>query len=154
MADNNWNKQTDALEALAQSFGTIQQQALRAVVGAIKPRVIEATPVQVSGEQGGDTLQPGQLKASVRGRVLKQTAENSAKAVVDWGKQSWIANIVDRGHRAPHARTLQRAGRTTTGKPTPAHPFVRAVQDGTAAAAQTAYEESMTEQMTKALQGN
>ena len=89
----------------------------------------------------------------MRGRVRKQTADAPASAIVDWAKLSYIAPIVNIGHKQPPTRALARANRPITGKPTPAHPFVRAVQNGTAAAAQTADEESMNEQITKALQG-
>ena len=155
MANNNWDEGLANMEALAARFKDIERTALRAVVDVIKPRLAGAAPIKVSAEQGGSSLPEGTLKASVRGRVHIATGDDDpSTAVVDFGKYSHVAGWVDVGHRPPHARALSRAGHTvSTTKNTPAHPFVRAVEDSSQAAAQQAYETAMTAEIKGVLNG-
>lgn len=153
MATNEWDQQVADLEALAAQFRNIERQALRAVANAIKPRLAEAAPVRVSPQQGGNSLPEGALNAAVRGTVNMGDGNKPPTASVDFGKLSYIAHMVDVGHRAPHARALTRAGHVITGKPTPAHPFVRSVQDSSQELAQTTFEEAMTAGIEAALEG-
>lgn len=147
----DWTQQVGDLQALASQFGAIQKKALRAVANAIKPRLAEAAPVRVSPQQGGNSLPEGALRDAVRGTVRMGDGSEPPSAIVDFGKLSYIAHIVDVGHRAPHARALSRAGYKPTGKPTPAHPFVRSVQDSSASLAQETFEAAMTAGITEAL---
>ena len=147
MADNDWSEGIANLESLAAQFAEIERKALRAVADVIRPRLAQAAPVRVNAKQGGNSLPEDALKAAVRGHIHKGTSvDDPTQVIVDFGKLSHI--------RAPHARALSRAGLKVTGKPTAAHPFVRSVQDSSAAAAQTAYEETMQMEIEKVLQGN
>lgn len=148
---NNWDAQVGNLQALASQFGTIERNALRAVANAIKPRLAEATPVRGIALGGYGPLPEGALKSAVQGHVNMGDGTTPPTASVDFGKLSYIAHMVDVGHRAPHARALSRAGHTPTGKPTPAHPFVRSVQDSSAALAQQTFEDAMTKGINEAL---
>lgn len=151
----DWEQNIANLESLASQFKDIERKALRKVASEIKPRLAQATPTgRVGPHQGGNSLPLGTLKGNVRGRVVSATADSPAAAIVDFGKYTWIANIVDRGHRAPHARALSRAGHKVSGKPTPAHPFVRAVQDSSQAQAQETYTAAMTAEINKVLTGS
>ena len=150
----NWNEQTGNLEALASQFGAIERKALRAVANVIKPRLAEAAPVRVSEEQSGTSLPQGALRDAVQGHVNMGDGTNPPTATIDFGKLSHIAHMVDAGHRAPHAKAFTRAGHAVTGRPTPAHPFVRSVQDSSAELAQQTFETAMTEGITAALEGN
>lgn len=155
MPSKNGDAVVANLEALAAQLKNIERKALRAAAAVVKERLIEATPVRVSEEQGGNALAPGALKAAVRMRVNvgDGTPENPSTTTVDFGKLSYVANFVDRGHRPPHARSLSRAGLTSSGKNTPAHPFVRAVEDSSAQTAQDAYTETLQAEIEKVLRG-
>lgn len=152
MADN-WDEQVQGLENLASQFGAIERKALRAVANAIKPILQAKTPVRGLAEGAMGPLPEGALRNAVRGHVDMGDGTKPPAAVVDFGPLSYVAHMVDVGHRAPHARTLARAGRSITGKPTPAHPFVRSVQDSSASLAQSTFEDAMTEGITNALEG-
>lgn len=150
---NQWDQQVADLEALASQFKNIERKALRAVANAIKPRLAEAAPVRVSPQQGGNSLPEGALKAAVRGTVNMGDGSKPPTAIVDFGNLSYIAHMVDVGHRAPHARALTRAGHAITGKPTPAHPFVRSVQDSSQQLAQETFQTAMQAGIEEALAG-
>lgn len=143
------------LQNLIDNWEQIERRALKAVTAVLVPRLREAAPARVSTRQGGNSLPNGALKTACRGVVhVGKSGDDPSTARADFGKYTWIAHIVDRGHDAPYERALKRANATSraiTHRPTPPHPFVRAVQDSTAAAAQTAFSEAMTKGMTEAL---
>lgn len=145
------------LRNLIDSFDEIQRTALNAVADVVKPRLATAAPERVSVKQGGNSLPPGALKAAVRSRVNvgKQGTAKSDQATVqiDFGKLTHIADFVDRGHKPPNSRLAGSLGREVASKPTPAHPFIRSVEDSSRETAQQAYRDAMTEGITKALEG-
>jgi HK97 gp10 family phage protein len=110
----------------------IERRALRAVGAVIKPALEAATPVR--GNVYGP-LPKGALKTSVRARTrLGKNGEPSVE-IVDFGNLSFIAHVVDVGHVNANAKK----GR----KHTPAHPFIRSVEDATHEAAADAYLETL-----------
>ncbi len=143
-----------ALQNLTDNWEAIERKALRAVTAVIVPRLKEAAPIRVSTQQGGNSLPNGAFRTKCRGKIhLGKGGDDPSTATADFGDITWIANIVDKGHRAPHSRLLIRKGKPITGKPTPAHPFVRSVQDSTASAAQQAYEDAINQGSKDALNG-
>jgi hypothetical protein len=89
-----------------------------------------ATPVRVPPVYGR-ALPEGALKGGVRKRVVLPKDGSAPEVDVDFGKLSYIAHAVDIGHVNANAQT----GRSHT----PAHPFIRAVEEATRAEAAEAY---------------
>lgn len=124
----------------------IQRKALRAAANVILPAMLAATPVRTDNVDGrGTSLPLGTLKKSVRARVSVPKNGNAAKAVVDFGKYSHVANFVDGGHINPTAKRGL--------KHTPGTGFVRKVQDVTRDRANAAYLLTLQTEIDKALKG-
>lgn len=152
MADD-WQAQIERMESMVDDFEAIQKRALMAAAEAVAPLLEAAAPERVDEAQGGKSMPQGALKASVRPFVRKNKDTGLLQACLDFGrKYSWVAYIVDRGHRAPYAKFKSKLGKAA-GRSTAAHPFIRAVKDSSFETAQAAYAESMAEQMTAALKG-
>ena len=152
MADD-WQAQIQAMENMVDEFDAMQKRALMAAAEAVVPALEAAAPERVDEHQGGKSMPQGALKANVRPFVRKSKETGLLQACLDFGrKYSWIAYIVDRGHRAPFAKFNSKFGKAV-GRSTPAKPFIRAVKDSSFEVAQAAYAESMAEQMTAALKG-
>jgi HK97 gp10 family phage protein len=109
----------------------LQRKALRAAGAIIATELQSVTPIR---EDGGKGLAPGALKAAVRQRVSVPTDGSAPSAKVDFGKLTHIARLVDSGHINANSKV-----RTHT----PAHPFVRAAEAASHAAAVEAYIETM-----------
>lgn len=155
MADNGtkgFDENIAKLERMADALPAIERNALQAAADAVAPRLIDATPVRVSEKQGGNSLADYELKAAVRPHVGFDRSRGKLQAIIDFGKLTWIAHIVDVGHNAPFSRLAKKLGRST-GRNTPAHPFVRATQDAQLATARKAYQAAMTEGINAALRG-
>lgn len=156
MADDGtdaWEHNEAGLQNLIDNYDTIQRNALQAAADAVAPRLIDAAPRRVDEKRGGNSLPEYALKGAVRARVALDKITGKLQAVIDFGKLTWLAHIVDIGHNPPHSVLAIKLGHEITGKPTPAHPFVRAVQDSQQKTAQAAYTAAMTEGMTRALKG-
>ena len=151
---DQWEANLAALENTINSIEKIQRKALKAAAEAVAPRLAEAAPLRVSAKQGGNSLPEGALKESVRPHVVRDKDTGQLQAVVDFGKNTWIAHIVDIGHNPPHSVIGLKLGQDVdSSKTTPAHPFIREVQDSERSNAQKAYEEAITAGMNEALQG-
>lgn len=148
-----WEQNEAGLKNLINDYDTIQRKALLAAGQAVAPRLIDATPKRSSDSRGGNSLPIYALKGAVRAHVAPDKETGKLQAVIDFGKLTWIAHIVDIGHNPPHSVLAIKLGREITGKPTQAHPFVRAVQDSQQKTAQAAYSAAMTEGITRALKG-
>lgn len=145
------------LDVLVTTLKDIERHALKSAVQVVKTRLIQATPERVSAKQGGDSLEPGALKAAIRAgvHVGDGSSEDPSTTIVDFGRLSHIADFVDRGHQPPHSRAFKRAGiAVDEEKNTPAHPFVRNVEDTTREAAANAYAETIESEIGKVLNGN
>ncbi len=157
MADDgtkgDWDAGISGLQNLIDSFDAINRKALKAAAEAVAPRLAEAAPERIDEKHGGNSLPPGALKAAVRSTVQKDKETGKLQAVVDFGIHTWRAHIVDIGHQPPYSNLAKKVGREVTAKPTPAYPFVRAVQDTQQQVAQAAYAEAMTNGTNKALKG-
>ena len=150
--DSSWDANLAGLQNVIDDYEALQRKALKAAAEAVAPRLIDAAPVRVSEKQGGNSLPEYALKGSVRAKVEKGK-DGKLLAVVDFGKCTHIAYFVDRGHQPPHAKLAKRLNRRASGQNTPAHPFIRSVQDSSRALAQTTYEESLTNSIKAALGG-
>jgi hypothetical protein len=108
----------------------IQRDGLRAAGAVIKPALVEATPERTDPIYG-KSLPKGALKAAIRTRVQIGKDGEPSTEIVDFGKLSYIAHIVDVGHANPTAKKGM--------KHTPAYPFIREVEDATREEAIEAY---------------
>jgi hypothetical protein len=108
----------------------IQRAALNAAGTVIMEGLESVTPVRVSPVYG-KSLPEGALKEAIRKRVVLPKDGSAPEVNVDFGKLSYIANIVDIGHVNANAKT----GRSHT----PAHPFIRSAEESTRADAAEAY---------------
>lgn len=155
MADTeDWDINLATLTNTINNLDSIQRKAMKAAANAVAPRLVEATPLRVSPKQGGNSLKEGELKESVRTHVEKDKETGKLCAVVDFGKHTWIAHLVDVGHNAPYSKVgIQLGQQIDSAKSTPAYPFIREVQDSERTTAQEAYEAAMTEGMNESLQG-
>jgi hypothetical protein len=136
--DTTWlDELGDRLQGLtAKDLPQIERAGLREVNKVVKPAIAAATPIafQVPSELS-TALRTGELRESVRARVLEPRDGLGRAAVVDFGKNSHVANWVDAGH------VLVKGGRTGKGKQighVPAFPFIRTVQDAIQAEAEEA----------------
>lgn len=116
-----------------EQIDAIERRALKAVGNVIAPALVAATPERAKAY--GKSLPKGALKAAVRARTRLGKNGESSVETVDFGKLSYIAHAVDIGHVNANAKQ----GR----KHTPAHPFVRGVEDATHDAATDAYLETL-----------
>ena len=124
-----------------EAIDRIQRSALRAAGNVIAPALEAATPIKT--EPGG--LPDGALKAAVRMRTRLPKDGEAPAEIIDFGKHSWIAHIVDHGHINPTAKKGL--------KHTPAYPFVRDVEEATHAEAVEAYVSTMQAGINKVLEG-
>lgn len=108
----------------------IQRAALNAAGAVIAAGLESVTPVRVSPAYG-KALPEGALKEAIRKRVVLPKDGTAPEVDVDFGKLTYIANIVDIGHVNANAKT----GRSHT----PAYPFIRSAEEATRAEAADAY---------------
>ena len=121
----------------------IQRDALRAAGNVIKPALIAATPLRKTTAYG-KALPEGALKEAVRAVPRLGKDGEAPTETVDFGKLSYIANIVDQGH--VNVRSKKRTH-------VPAYPFIREVEEATHAEAAEAYVAALQAGINKALEG-
>lgn len=114
----------------------IQRESLRTAGNVIKAALIAATPTRVTTAYGDD-LPPDALKEAVRAVARLGKNGEASTETVDFGKLSYIAHMVDIGHVNPTAKNPNKL------KHTPAHPFIREVEDATREEALDAYVSTM-----------
>ena len=127
-------KRLDSLQDQA-IITRVERKGLEAVVEVALPAVIAATPV-AHGRLGTTSLAPGELKASVRARILPEENGKPQAAVIDHGKNSYVARFLDQG-----TATIAATG------------FVRRVVDGTRGAAEAAFVEEASAELDQVLHG-
>lgn len=108
------------------------RNALRAADVVITPAIMAATPVQDSKHLSGFALPPGALRQSVQAKIEIDSQGRGGQLIVSWGDFSWIARLVEYGHRKVRGGRMQvdRRGRAhgpgrEIGEPVPPHPFTR-----------------------------
>jgi len=136
--DTTWlDELGDRLEGMTTTeLPQIERAGLREVNKVVRPAIAAATPIafQIPSPLS-NALRTGELRASVRARVLEPKDDLGRAAVVDFGKYNYVANWVDAGH------VLVKGGRRDKGKEighVAAFPFVRTVQDSMQAEAEEA----------------
>lgn len=117
-----------------------ERKALRAVAALIQPALKAATPEETT-VPGTTSLPRGALRAAVQSRIHIGTNGEASTLAVGFGKLGHVARFVDEGHANPTAH------RAKAKRNTPAHPFVREVQETTANTAVDTYVSSMQQQI-------
>lgn len=141
-------------EQVLQQQNQIKRRALQAVNAVVLPRLVEAAPERLDVKEGGNSLEPGLLKAAAHGIVhIGAGGDDPSYAECNFGPLDHIARFVDTGHKPPHARDLERRGLKDERDRIPAHPFVRQVQDECEASAQEAFETTMQIETAKVFDG-
>lgn len=120
----------------------IQSDALRNAGNVIKNELIAATPLRKTTAYG-QALPEGALRDAIRLRIKLPKDGEAASATVDFGKLTFIAHIVDVGHV-----DAMSGGRTHT----PAHPFIRAVEDASLEASTDAYLTTMQSEINEVIE--
>lgn len=137
---------------------TVRKAALRKSLGKmgnlIKNAIQAKTPVQAGVERGD--LKPGELKADLHVQIKiandLDAATKSDKVAVFFGPNTeYVARFVEYGHE--NKRGPKRKGAQTTHGFTPAHPFIRPAFDATKDPAIELFEETMAEEIAKAMNG-
>ena len=130
------------------------RKAVRAGGNVIRAAMIEAAPIQALRSASSNSLEPGELKESIRTRT--STTYDVAEATIGpTGKAGVVAGWVEYGHRmvkGGSSKVLASGKTRGRGKQTgdvPAHPFLRPAFEESIAEAQEMMEQTLLEELTK-----
>ncbi|GEM_PF-3858269 len=133
------------LEAIGQqATGPRARRMVRAGAEVFKKEMVDRAPLLTKKTTGSDSLDPGELKRSIRVLLPKSVEPVEARIGPRGSELIRVATDVEYGHREVHGGSLTLLGNGKTkgsgaaGEDVPAHPFVRPAFEAAEAEAEQA----------------